>query len=79
MTVQAAENLQYSGTGKGLDAQPGPGYAVCWGAAPFGWATVALASKVARIAWALMMRGEDYRPHTVRPVISAASGKVAAA
>jgi hypothetical protein len=49
------------------------------GRRPVRLATVALASKVARIAWALMMRGEDYRPHTVRPVISAASGKVAAA
>jgi transposase len=40
---------------------------------PVRLATVALANKMARIAWALMTREEDYRPHGNRRTVAAVS------
>jgi transposase len=46
---------------------------------PVRLATVALANKMARIAWALMTRKEDYRPHAGRLVVAVAPEMIAAA
>ena len=42
-------------------ARPGRGCRACWSGARCGWSTVALANKMARIAWALMTRKEVYQ------------------
>ena len=43
-------------------ASRAPGCVACCNAGPPGLATVALATKMARIAWAVMTRGQVYRP-----------------
>ena len=48
------------------------------GRRPVRLATVALANKVARIAWALMTRKEDYRPHSRAVAVSEATAAAAA-
>ena len=40
---------------------------------------VALANKMARIAWAVLMRGETYRPPVIVPVIAVSNAHAAPA